>query len=311
MKGSAGLAVVLALWSGAALAQPAPGPAARPAPPPPVVKVDGLKPLTAHVQVIPDNSAPLVPNVGFVVGRKGVLVIDTGLGPANGAAVFAVAQKLGPGRAIYLVATHAHPEHDLGAQAFPASAKLIRSADQTADIPNDMSLAKVFAGMSPAIGQMLADAKPRAADVSFEREYLLDLGGVSARVIALGPNHTAGDTAVWVEADKVLFSGDVAMKAQPAMASPKTTLPQWFASLDRLEALKPAVVVPSHGPVGDVGFIRGYRTYLAEVGERTAAAKAKGQDLAAATAAVTEAMSGRYPDRGRLAGAVRVAYGPT
>jgi len=60
-----------------------------------------------------------------------------------------------------------------------------------------------------------------------------------------------------------------------------------------------------------VGFIRGYRTYLAEVGERTAAAKAKGQDLAAATAAVTEAMIARYPDRGRLAGAVRVAYGPT
>ncbi len=310
MKRATGLAVVLLCWSGAALAQPAP-PAARPAPPPPVVKVDGLKRLTAHVQVIPDNSASLVPNVGFVVGRTGVLVIDTGLGPANGAAVAAVAQRIAPGRRIYLVATHAHPEHDLGAQAFPASAKVIRSADQTADIPNDMSLAKVFAGMSPAIGEMLADARPRAADIGFDGEYTLDLGGLSARLIALGPNHTAGDTAVWVEADKVLFSGDVAMKAQPAMATPKTTIPQWFASLDRLEALKPAVVVPSHGPVGDVGFIRGYRTYLAEVAERTAAAKAAGQDLAATTAAVTEAMVARYPDRGRLAGAVRVAYGPT
>jgi glyoxylase-like metal-dependent hydrolase (beta-lactamase superfamily II) len=261
------------------------------------------------VQVIPDNSAPLVPNVGFVVGRTGVLVIDTGLGPANGAAVLAVAEKLAPGRKIYLVATHAHPEHDLGAQAFPASAKLIRSADQSADIPNDMSLAKVFAGMSPAIGAMLEGARPRAADVSFEAEYLLDLGGVSARLIALGPNHTAGDTAVWVAADRVLFSGDVAMKAQPALVTPKTTIVQWLGSLDRLEALRPAVVVPSHGPVGDVGFIRGYRTYLAEVAERTAAAKASGQDLPAATATVTEAMVGRYPDRGRLGGAVRVAYG--
>src|SRR6478736_458352 len=35
--------------------------------------------LTAHVWVIPDGSASLVPNVGIVVGKKAVLVIDTGM----------------------------------------------------------------------------------------------------------------------------------------------------------------------------------------------------------------------------------------
>jgi glyoxylase-like metal-dependent hydrolase (beta-lactamase superfamily II) len=297
------ISAVLMLAAGASQAQPAS------APPAPMVRVEGLRPVSAHVQVIPDNSVGLVPNVGFVVGRTGVLVVDTGLGPANGAAVVAVAQKLAPGRTIFLVATHAHPEHDLGAQAFPASARMIRSADQTADIDNDMALAKLFADRFPAAAELLKDARPRAADIGFEREYVVDLGGVSARLIALGPNHTAGDTAIWVAADRVLFSGDVAMKAQPAMATPKATLAQWFASLDRLEALKPVVVVPSHGPVGDAGFIRGYRTYLAEVAERTAAAKAAGQDVTAATASVTAAMGGRYPDKGRLAGAVKVAFG--
>ena len=64
-------------------------------PPDPIVKVDGLRRISAHVHVIPDNSVPLVPNVGFVVGETGVLVIDTGLGPRNGAAVAEVAQRLG------------------------------------------------------------------------------------------------------------------------------------------------------------------------------------------------------------------------
>src|SRR6185295_6945655 len=118
--------------------------------PGPMVRPEGLKQVSPHVHVIPDNSVPMVPNVGFVVGDNGILVIDTGLGPRNGAAVLEVAQKLGGGRALYLVITHFHPEHDLGAQAFPASAKLIRSADQVKDIAEfGLQLAKVFASRGP------------------------------------------------------------------------------------------------------------------------------------------------------------------
>jgi glyoxylase-like metal-dependent hydrolase (beta-lactamase superfamily II) len=98
------------------------------------------------------------------------------------------------------------------------------------------------------------------------------------------------------------------MKAQPAMMAPATTIAQWNRSLDTLEALKPAVVVPSHGPIGGVDLVRGYRAYLKEVAERTGAAKAAGLTQEAATAQVIEAMIGRYPDRGRLAGAVLVAW---
>src|SRR5258707_3727934 len=101
------------------------------APPPPIVKPNELRKVSDHVQIIPDGSVPLVPNVGFVVGDKAVLVVDTGLGPRNGAAVAEVARKLAGGsRAVYLVTTHVHPEHDLGASAFPATTKLIRSDDQ-------------------------------------------------------------------------------------------------------------------------------------------------------------------------------------
>lgn len=298
------MAAVFALIATEAIAQPPAGP-----PQVPMIQAGGLTVVSRHVQVIPDNAVSLVPNVGFIVGTRGVLVVDTGLGPKNGAVVAEVAQRLAKGGQIWLVTTHAHPEHDLGAQAFPASTRLIRSKDQVADIADQgLRLAQVFAGRSSAIADLLKDADFRAADVTFDKEYVLDLGGVSARIIAMGPNHTAGDTAVWVGAERVLFSGDVSMKPQPSIMAAKSSVAQWMKSLDAFEALKPAVVVPSHGPIGDVGLVQGYRAYLREVAERTAAAKAAGATLEAATASVTEAMAGRYPDRARLSGAVRMAY---
>jgi glyoxylase-like metal-dependent hydrolase (beta-lactamase superfamily II) len=279
-------------------------------PPPPLVKAEGLRQVSAHVHVIPDNSVPLVPNVGIIVGERAALVVDTGLGPRNGATVLEVAQKLAGSKALFLVVTHFHPEHDLGAQAFPATTKMIRSTDQEKDIAEfGLELAQNFAKRSPLHAELLKGAEFRKADITFEKDYDLDLGGVHARLTALGPNHTRGDMAIWIADDRVLFAGDVAMKAQPAFASPYSSLRHWLASLDALEALKPVVIVPSHGPNGDnTAFITGYRAYLTEVRDRTAAEKKAGHNVDQAVEAVTAALSARYPDRGRLAGAIKVAY---
>jgi len=284
--------------------------AAQTPPPPPLIKPEGLRQVSAHVHVIPDNSVPMVPNVGIIVGEQAVLVVDTGLGPPNGATVLNVAQKLGGSRALYVLATHFHPEHDLGAQAFPATAKLIRSTDQQKDIAEfGLETAKNFASRSAINAELLKGAEFRKADITFEKEYELDLGGVKARLSAMGPNHTRGDIAIWVEPDRILFAGDLAMKAQPAFASSYSSLRQWLASLDRLEALKPVLIVPSHGPTGDeTTLITGYRAYLTEVRDRTAAEKRAGRNVDQAVEAVTAALAARFPDRARLAGAIKAAY---
>lgn len=277
---------------------------------PPIVKVEGLRQISAHVHIIPDNSVPGVPNVGYVVGDRAVLVIDTGMGPPNGAAVYEVAKKLAGTKPLYLVTTHVHPEHDLGAQAFPSTTTLIRSTDEVKDIAEfGLQLAKVFAGRSAINAELLKGADFRKADVTFEGSYDLDLGGVQAKITAMGPNHTAGDTVIWIESDRVLFAGDIAMRAQPAFASPHSSLKQWLASLDRLEALKPAIIVPSHGPTGEgTGFITGYRAYLTEVRDRTIAEKRNGRSIEQTIETVTSAFRGRAPDKARLVGAITTAY---
>ena len=97
-------------------------------------------------------------------------------------------------------------------------------------------------------------------------------------------------------------------RAQPAFTSPKSSLNHWLTSLDELEALQPAIVVPSHGPLGDQAFINGYRRYLTVVRDRTAVLKKQGQTSDEIIATLTPELAPTYPDAGRLAGAIRSAY---
>jgi glyoxylase-like metal-dependent hydrolase (beta-lactamase superfamily II) len=297
----AALALIAAIAAAPAIAQQAAGPT------PALVREGVTEKLTQHVWAIPDGSAPLVPNVGIIVGNTAVLVVDTGMGARNAQTVLKEVAKVGANKPIYIVTTHFHPEHDMGAHAFPAGSKLIRSEDQKKDIAEfGRTLADTFAARSELNAELLKDVTHRPADISFDKEYTLDLGGVTAKIYAMGANHTRGDTVVLAEG--VLFSGDIAMRPQPAFASPYSSLSHWLTSLDRLDAMKPAHVVPSHGPRGDAAIIAGYRAYLTKVRDRTTALKKEGKTQDQAVQTVTDEMAGQYADRNRLGGAIRAAY---
>jgi glyoxylase-like metal-dependent hydrolase (beta-lactamase superfamily II) len=265
--------------------------------------------LSEHVYSIPDNSVPMVPNVGIVVGSRATLVVDTGMGIPNAQAILREVAKVSKNTENYLVTTHFHPEHDLGAHGFPADWKMIRSRDEEADIAEfGLQMAELFSSRSPFVAGLLKDAKFRPADISFDKEHSLDLGGVQVRIVAMGANHTRGDTAILAQPDGVLFSGDVVMKPLPAFASPYSRLSHWLASLDVLQAMTPKVIVPSHGPVGGPELIGDYRDYLIAVRDRTAAAKRGGASADEAVKTLTGELVGRYPNEGRLGGAIRAAY---
>src|SRR5215475_14787083 len=96
-------------------------------PPTPLIRENATVKVSEHVYVIPDGNVGGVPNVGIIVGSKGTLVVDTGLGPRNGQTVLREVGKVSRNAELYVVATHFHSEHTLGESAFPASAKVIRA----------------------------------------------------------------------------------------------------------------------------------------------------------------------------------------
>src|SRR5262247_3024159 len=88
----------------------------------PLQKEGATVKLSEHVYLIPDFKVGMVPNVGIVVGTRGALVIDPGMGWRNGEVVLREVRKVSPGGELYIATTHFHPEHTTGEVAFPASA---------------------------------------------------------------------------------------------------------------------------------------------------------------------------------------------
>jgi glyoxylase-like metal-dependent hydrolase (beta-lactamase superfamily II) len=307
------LLLVVAAWSLAvpALAQP-------PANATGLIKENARQQVSPHVTVVLDDNAPFVPNVGIVVGNRATLIVDTGLGERNGRIVLSEARKVSKNTEFYTTATHYHPEHDLGATAFPANAKMIRWREQQKEADElGADITKRFAGFSPAVAELLKDAKFRPADIVFDDAIVLDLGGVHVRVWGVGPAHTRGDTVFYVEEDKVFFAGDVVMPVFVAASGQSSSVTKWLADLDEFDKLNPTKVIPAHGRMGGIELIRRQREYLAAVQSGVAAAKREGKSLEDTTKQLAEPIAAKFPDlapggggpaTGRVTAAIQAAY---
>ncbi|HET7217058.1 MAG TPA: MBL fold metallo-hydrolase [Vicinamibacterales bacterium] len=299
------LSIACALASSTLVAQRGPAPD-------PLVKENATVKLAAHTYVIPDNNVGLVPNVGIVVGSRATLVIDPGLGRRNGDTVLRETARVSKNTELYIASTHFHPEHTTGYVAFPASAKYINSTTQEAEFEQSgMQMVQTFSGRSPMTAEILKDAVRRPAAITFDRDYALDLGGVRVRFIVVGPTHTKGDTAFFVEGDNVLFAGDVVMNNSFLAATAVSSMKAWLAAFDTLEALKPQTIVPAHGEVGPGTLIAANRSIMQAVQTRARALKAEGRTADEAAKTVQAELQAQHPEWPRangLAAAARAAY---
>jgi glyoxylase-like metal-dependent hydrolase (beta-lactamase superfamily II) len=301
--------VAASLVATSAFAQPPAG--SQPAPP--LVKEGVTRKISDHVYAIPDGNVGLVPNVGIIVGGRATMVVDTGLGPRNGQAVLREVAKVSTNTELYVATTHYHPEHSLGGAAFPATAKFVRPKMQQQDMDElGKDIQNTFASRSPLHQELLKDVPYPRADILFDRDQRIDLGGVHVHLFWRGPMHTRGDTLIVVEEDKVLFSGDVVMNRTFLAANATTSsIRTWLTTLDELDGLHPTVVVPSHGGIGDATLIANDRDYLRLVQTRVGALKAQGKSADETAQTVTTEVQAKFPDwtqPPRIAAAARAAY---
>ena len=288
--------------------------AAQPAPAPdPLVKENATVKLAEHTYVIPDNNVPLVPNVGIIVGSRATLVIDPGLGRRNGEAVLREVAKISRNTELFIATTHFHAEHTTGYLAFPAGAKYVSSSVQEAEFSEGgAQQIQAFSRRSPMTAELLKDAAGRKADITFDRDYVLDLGGVRVRLLVVGPTHTRGDTGMFVDGDAVLFSGDVVMNNSFHAATQVSSMKAWLAAFDAFERMRPNTVVPSHGAVGDSSIIAANRAIMERVRTRALELKAQGRSADEVATTVQKELQATHPEwpRGNgLAAAARSAYG--
>lgn len=293
-----GLAILAALAFLSPAAAPAQG---QPAAAPSMRIAKGItQKLSPHVWAIPANLRGGVANVGIVVGSRGVLVIESGLGKPNGQVILDEVRRIaGVDRRLYVIATHSHPEHIGGEQAFPASAIILRPIGQQVDVDSAKGkrLIEAFRGMSPDNAVLLKDFAYRQADIILSGPTTtLDLGGVTVDIIDASPAHTDGDAAFLVREDGVLFTGDVVQRNfVPVLGGEHSTTASWLAQIDKLEKLPATIIVPSHTAITSRQAFADMRAMVSFVRDDWTAIKAKGLvDKAAADQLVAD-VKARFP----------------
>lgn len=287
------------------------GSEAGPSVTPPLVKEGATVKLGPHSYVIPDHGVGQVPNVGMVVGSRATLVIDPGLGRRNGETVLREVQKLTKNPEMYVATTHFHVEHTLGYLGLPR-ARYINSKTQDAEFLEGWEQqAKAFASRGPVHAELLQGATGRKADITFDGGHVLDLGGVRVQMSEVGPTHTRGDTIFFVEGDGVLFAGDVVMNESFVNAGQNASMKAWLSAFNLLERMRPSVIVPAHGKVGDGSLIATNRAFMLDIQARTRALKAQGRSIDEVAETVQKEMQAKHPGFARVNGvapSARAAY---
>ena len=239
------------------------------------------------------------PNIGIVVGGTATLVVDTGLGPRNGATVARVAKKLAPNNKLYLTTTHFHPEHAAGEPGFPAGTILIRDRVQQDEMnQHGQEIINLFASRNDQQRELLANVKLRPPDEVFDKERTLDLGGgVTARLLWFGGAHTKGDELTFVEPDRTLISGDVVQnKVVPNIFREGGTPSSWIAVLDQVEKLGALHVLPDHSAIGDGSLVAQETAFIVDLRTQALDLKRQGIDAEDAGKRLTAAFKTKYAD---------------
>jgi glyoxylase-like metal-dependent hydrolase (beta-lactamase superfamily II) len=273
-------------------------------PPPPDVQPASIREIASGVYVIPDHRVPLVPNIGVILGSDAALVVDTGMGPKNGAKVLEAARKVAGGRKLILTLTHFHPEHGFGAQAFKGKAEIVYNRAQRDELQaKGEGYLGMFRTFGPGVAEALAGTELVMPDAVYEGvSHAIDLGGRKVEFRTFGAAHTRGDHVVWLPAEKIVFVGDLAEERifpifpwfPPNDADIDGA--NWAKVLGEIIAWKPAVVVPGHGDVGGVAILEAVRNYMLDLGKRVAAARKGGKDADAIVAELASVVRAEHRD---------------
>jgi glyoxylase-like metal-dependent hydrolase (beta-lactamase superfamily II) len=253
------------------------------------------------------------PNIAIVVGSHATLVVDTGLGPRNGATVARVAARLAPNNSkLFLTTTHFHPEHAGGEPGFPPGTILIRDAVQQQEMEkHGLEMLAMFSKFSAQNKELLAGVVLRPPDVTFDQEVAIELGGVTARLLWFGGAHTKGDELTFVEPDRTLISGDVVQnQTMPNIFGDGGTPASWLDVLDKVAALNVAHVLPDHSAPGDGSLVAAEHALIAEIRTQALALKRQGVSVDDAGKQVSANLKTQHPDwpNTNAAGFVKSAY---
>jgi glyoxylase-like metal-dependent hydrolase (beta-lactamase superfamily II) len=204
-------------------------------------------------------SAPWYVNAGFVVGEEITLVVDTGGTSAAARSIHGYCSAVRSSNSLRVLNTEKHFDHIGGNGYFKKKgaeiwghALLHRTQPEFVANVQEFS-ASIVDPVRRARHEenvFFEDTSLILPDHMIESEVQMDLGGRRVEIL-FTPGHTETNLSVWVPEDRVLFTGDCLVNGYLPNLDGGSVREwrSWLDSLARIEALRPAVVVPGHGQV--------------------------------------------------------------
>lgn len=197
-----------------------------------------------HDERAPDDLEDIA-NIGFVVGTRAVAVIDGGGSPRVGKALLAAVRRTTPLPVRFVILSHVHPDHVLGAAAFD---------EEGTDFVGHRRLPAALASRG---GHYLAQYRRAAGaaappprlvspDQLVQGSMDIDLGDRVLTLTAHRTAHTDNDLSVFDRTTRTLWLSDLLFRGHIPVLDGSVT--GWLAVLDELEVIPAALVVPGHGP---------------------------------------------------------------
>lgn len=190
-----------------------------------------------------------IANIGFIVGSRRVAVIDTGSSYREGMALRGMIREITPLPIEYVILTHMHPDHALGAAAFSRDKPLYIGHGQLSEAlarrwPTYLSRLERILGDAAEGTQMVLPSQAVAVD----RSLRLDLGGRTLELRAYPTAHTNNDLTVYDESTGTLWLSDLLFVERIPVVD--GSLLGWLKLIDGLGgtdciAVHPAVAPPS------------------------------------------------------------------
>lgn len=224
-----------------------------------------------------------------LAAAAGTLVVDPMIAPAQAQLVQEALRRRGFPEVRYVVLTHHHTDHALGAGWFAARGATVVAHVRCAEEMAAQHPALIAARRRvPELAALFADAAPHAPAVRFQDSHAIDLGDAEVEVRHLGPGHTPGDAVVLFPSQGAVACGDLVFSGYHFNYE-EADAAQLPRRLEELAALPAARFIPGHGPPGGREMLEAQARYHAEVARivRSAASPA------AARAAIEALFPGR------------------
>lgn len=236
------------------------------------------------------STKPGVDNSGFVVGTRGVLVIDSHINGTMAGKIQAAVRGITDKPILYVVNTNYHGDHTFGNYAFPPETSIVASR-ATAKAMSDFEHEKGFLlSMIDGDASVIEGVEWRLPDIRFTRHLNLDLGGRIVELHQFGPGNTKGDTVVFEPMTKTAWTGNLVVGEGTIPLLLEGRAGRYAQTIARFAAkLDVAVIIPGHGRPTTGAILGRYMDYLGDLTFRVRGAVARGRTLAETLAEISVA----------------------